>query len=124
MNESLRMVVVLAVIAMVSAAILTQVYEKTSVIIEENAARALEDSVFEVLPGTADVNIIRSSPDPLRADDPKEMREREQRTTLIYQGVDEQGAVTGYAFVGGEGNGYGGAVRVLVGGLMRLQMPF
>lgn len=108
------MVVVLAVIAMVSAAILTQVYERTSIIIEENAARALEDSVFEVLPNTVDVNIIRSSPDPLRADDPKEMREREQRTTLIYQGLDQQGEITGYAFVG-EGNGYGGAVRVLVG---------
>lgn len=114
MNESVRMVVVLAVIAMVSAAILTQVYEKTNVIIEENAARALDDAVFEVLPNTVDVNIIRSSPDPLRADDPKEMREREQRTTLIYQGIDDQGKITGYAFVG-EGNGYGGAVRVLVG---------
>jgi len=60
------------------------------------------------------VNIIRRSPDELGVDDPKEMREKEQRTTLIYQGVDDQGQIVGYAFVG-EGNGYGGAVRVLVG---------
>ncbi|MGB4431225.1 MAG: RnfABCDGE type electron transport complex subunit G [Limnochordia bacterium] len=114
MNESVRMVVVLSVIAMVSAAVLSLVYGKASVIIEENAARALESSVLEVLPGTSMVNIIRRSPDELGVDDPKEMREKEQRTTLIYQGVDDQGQIVGYAFVG-EGNGYGGAVRVLVG---------
>ena len=108
------MVVVLSVIAMVSAAVLSLVYGKASVIIEENAARALESSVLEVLPGTSTVIIIRRSPDELGVDDPKEMREKEQRTTLIYQGVDDQGQIVGYAFVG-EGNGYGGAVRVLVG---------
>ena len=85
------MVVVLSVIAMVSAAVLSLVYGKASVIIEENAARALESSVLEVLPGTSTVNIIRRSPDELGVDDPKEMREKEQRTTLIYQGVDDQG---------------------------------
>jgi len=108
------MVVVLSVIAMVSAAVLSLVYGKTSVIIEENAARALESSVLEVLPGTATVNMIRRSPDELGVDDPQEMREKGQETTIIYQGVDEQGQIVGYAFVG-EGNGYGGVVRVLVG---------
>jgi electron transport complex protein RnfG len=108
------MVVVLSVIAMVSAAVLAVVYGKTSVIIEENAARALESSVLEVLPGTATVNIIRREQNPLREEDPKEMREKEQKTTIIYQGVDAQGRIIGYAFVG-EGNGYGGAIRVLVG---------
>lgn len=105
---------VLAVIAMVSAGILSVVYGTTSVIIEENAARALESSVYEVLPGTSRVNIIRRSPDELGVDDPKEMREQEQRTTLIYQGVGDQGQIVGYAFVG-EANGYGGVVRILVG---------
>ncbi len=114
MSESVRMVVVLSVIAMVSAAVLAVVYGKTSVIIEENAARALESSVLEVLPGTATVNIIRREQNPLREEDPKEMREKEQKTTIIYQGVDAQGQIIGYAFVG-EGNGYGGAIRVLVG---------
>lgn len=108
------MVVVLAIIAMVSAGILAQVYGFTSGIIEENAARALESSVYEVLPGTTQVNILRRSPDPLGVDEPKEMREKEQTTTLIYQGVDDNEEITGYAFVG-EGNGYGGTVRVLVG---------
>ena len=114
MNESLRMVVVLAVIAMVSAGILSVVYGTTSVIIEENAARALESSVYEVLPGVTRVEIIRRSADELGVDDPKEMREREQRTTLIYQGINDQDQVIGYAFVG-EANGYGGVIRVLVG---------
>ena len=108
------MVVVLAVIAMVSAGILSVVYSTTSVIIEENQARALESSVFEVLPGTARVEILRRSADELGVDDPQEMREQEQRTTLIYQGVDDQDQILGYAFVG-EANGYGGVIRVLVG---------
>lgn len=108
------MVVVLSVIAMISAGILAQVYGITSVIIEENQARALESSVFEVLPGTSQVNIIRRSADELGVDDTKEMREKEQKTSLIYQGLNDAGQVLGYAFVG-EGNGYGGTVRVLVG---------
>ena len=114
MNESLRMVIVLSVIAMISAGFLAQVYSITSVIIEENQARALESSVFQVLPGTTKVNIIRRSADELGVDDPKEMREQEQTTSLIYEGVDDADRVIGYAFVG-EGNGYGGSVRVLVG---------
>ncbi len=114
MNESLRMVVVLAVIAMVSAGILSLVYGTTSVIIEENQARALESSVYEVLPGASRVNILRRNPDELGVDDPREMREEEQRTTLIYQAVNEVEQIIGYAFVG-EANGYGGVVRVLVG---------
>ncbi|NLJ81320.1 MAG: RnfABCDGE type electron transport complex subunit G [Firmicutes bacterium] len=113
MNESVRMVVVLAIIAMVSAGILAQVYEVTSEVIEENAARALESSVYEVLPGSTAVNIVRVSPHDLVVDEPKEMREKEERTTLIYEGVDGE-QIIGYAFVG-EGNGYGGTVRVLVG---------
>lgn len=108
------MVVVLAVISMVAAGLLSMVYQSTSVIIEENAARALESSVFEVLAGTTTVNIIRANPDELGVDDPKTMKEKEQKTTLIYQGEDEQGKIIGYAFVG-EGNGYGGVVKVLVG---------
>jgi electron transport complex protein RnfG len=108
------MVVVLAVIAMVSAGILSVVYGTTSVIIEENAARALESSVFEVLPGATKIEIIRRSADELGVDDPKEMREAEQRTTLIYQALNDQEQVIGYAFVG-EANGYGGVIRVLVG---------
>lgn len=114
MNESLRMVVVLSVIAMASAGILSVVYGTTSVIIEENAARALESSVYEVLPGATRVDIIRRSADELGVDDPQEMREAEARTTLIYQGINDQDQVLGYAFVG-ESNGYGGVIRVLVG---------
>lgn len=109
------MVVVLAVIAMVSAGILSVVYENTSVIIEENAARALESSVFEVLPGASAINIIRLTPDVTeRHEDQRTEKEREETTSLIYEAVNEQGQAIGYAFVG-EGNGYGGVVRVLVG---------
>lgn len=108
------MVVVLSIIAMVSAGVLSLVYGPTSAKIEENAARALEGSVYEVLPGISKINIVRANPDQLGVDDPQEMREMEQITTLIYQGEDEAGQVIGYAFVG-EANGYGGVVKVLVG---------
>ena len=77
--------------------------------------------MLEVLPCTSTVNIIRRSPDELGVEDPGEMKEREQKTTLIYQGVDAQGKIVGYAFVG-EGNGYGGVVRVRGG--MRQRSDF
>lgn len=108
------MIVVLALIGMVSAGVLSMVYQTTSAIIEENAARALESSVLEVLPGTSSVNIIRASLDELGVHDQRTDREQERATTLVYQGVGAQGEIVGYAFVG-EGNGYGGVVRVLVG---------
>lgn len=113
-NESFRMVLVLTVIAMVASGLLALVYGPTSAIIEENAARALESSVLEVLPGTAKVNIIRVNPNELGEFDSRTMKEKEQKTSIIYQGVDASGKNVGFAYVG-EANGYGGVVRVLVG---------
>lgn len=114
MNESVRMVVVLTVIAMASAGILAQVYEVTSGIIAENQLREMESSVFAVLPEAATVELLDQAPDTMVQDDPEQMRETEQTTTQIFIGYDEGGSPIGYAFVG-EGAGYGGAVRVMVG---------
>lgn len=114
MNESVRMVVVLAVIAMVSGGLLAVVYDWTSAIIAENQLREMESSVFEVLPGAARIELLDTAPSTLVQDDPETAREVEQTTTQIFVGYDEQDQAIGYAFVG-EGAGYGGAVRVLVG---------
>src|SRR5690606_36397168 len=58
LNESVRMVVVLAVIAMVSGGLLAVVYDWTSAIIAENQLREMESSVFEVLTGAARIELL------------------------------------------------------------------
>ncbi len=114
MNESVRMIVVLAVIAMVSGGVLSFVYDWTGAIIAENQLRQMESSVFEVLPGAVRVEPLGTAPSTLVQDDPETSREVEQTTTQIFVGFDAQDKALGYAFVG-EGPGYGGAVRILVG---------
>ena len=114
LNESVRMIVVLAVIAMLSGGLLAGVYEWTSGIIAENELREMQSSVFQVLPGTVRIELLDTAPSTLVEDDPTTMREVEQTTTQIFVGYDDRDDVTGFAFVG-EGAGYGGAIRILVG---------
>ena len=113
MNESVRMIVVLAVIAMVSGGVLSFVYDWTGDHCRKPAA-ADGSSVFEVLPGAVRVEPLGTAPSTLVQDDPETSREVEQTTTQIFVGFDAQDKALGYAFVG-EGPGYGGAVRILVG---------
>ncbi len=95
MRESLRMVLVLTVIAMVSAGVLSQVYQFTSPIIAENQAERMESGVFEVLENVDSVEFI---------DGP----------FVMFRAYDADGNPVGFAYAG-EGSGYAGPVRVLVG---------
>ena len=84
LNESVRMIVVLAVIAMLSGGLLAGVYEWTSGIIAENELREMQSSVFQVLPGTVRIELLDTAPSTLVEDDPTTMREVEQTTTQIF----------------------------------------
>lgn len=114
MNESVRMIVVLTVIAMVSGGLLAWVNDWTGAIISENQLQAMMASIQEVLPTAIRVERLSSSPSTLVEEDPDQAREVEQATTEMFIGFDDNDRPVGYAFVG-EGPGYGGAVRVLVG---------
>lgn len=109
MRESIRMVVVLAVIAMVSGGVLTQVYNYTYDIIQANLVRELEESVADVLPGAVSMEIMAGSAE-LLADNGAE----DEDAILVLGGYDEEGSLVGFAFVT-EGPGYGGPIQVLVG---------
>lgn len=95
MRDSLRMVLVLTVIAMVSAGVLSQVYSVTSVIIAENQAREMESSVYDVLANVASLEFIDAD-------------------FVLFAAKDDAGNPIGFAYAS-EATGYAGAVRVLVG---------
>lgn len=114
MNESARMIVVLTVIAMVSGGLLAAVYDWTSGVIAENQLKEMESAVFAVLPGAVRIELLDRGPAELVEDDPKASKETKQAANQVFVGYNEQGAPVGYAFVG-EGNGYGGIIRIMVG---------
>ncbi len=103
------MVVVLAVIAMVSGAVLTQVYNYTYEIIQANLVRELEESVAEVLPNTVSMEILAGSAELLADNGPDD-----EDSILVLEGYDEDGSLLGFAYVT-QSPGYGGPVKVLVG---------
>ena len=95
MRESLRMILVLTVIAMVSGIVLTQLYEFTSPIIAENRAERMESGVYAVLEDVESVEFIDAD-------------------FVMFRALDGDGNSIGFAYAG-EGSGYAGPVRVLVG---------
>ncbi len=95
MRESVRMVIVLTVIAMVSAGVLSQVYNVASVIIAENQAREMESTVYEVFSSADSVQFVEAD-------------------FVMFNAKDEADNVLGFAFAG-EASGYAGPVRVMVG---------
>ena len=70
MNESVRMIVVLTVIAMVSGGLLAWVNDWTGAIISENQLQAMMASIQEVLPTATGVERLSSSPSTLVEEDP------------------------------------------------------
>lgn len=117
MKESVRMIVVLTVIAMVSGFWLAQVYYWTYDEIQRNKAQALAGSILEVLPGAVDFRVIEAGPVGSLADDPSSSQTRpggDSEPLMLYQGIDDSGAPVGFAFVS-EGVGYGGIVKIMVG---------
>lgn len=116
MREVSRMVIVLTVIAMVSAGVLSLVYSYTSEIIQANLLAEMEEAVFQVLPGAASADPLELGTESLVEDDRSTLRERSDETPqlVIFEAFDADGGRVGYAFVG-EGTGYGGVIRVLVG---------
>ncbi len=95
MRESMRMVIVLTVIAMVSAGVLSQVYNVTSVIIAENRAREMENTVYQVFAEADSVDFVEAA-------------------FVMFNAKDSAGNILGFAFAS-EANGYAGPVRVMVG---------
>ncbi|MBE0478507.1 RnfABCDGE type electron transport complex subunit G [Candidatus Aerophobetes bacterium] len=96
MKKSHHMILTLTLIGVISSGALVGVYTYTYPAIEANRQKALEEAIFQVLPGAERYETIIK-------DEKK-----------IYQGIDSAGNIVGYAFVG-EAPGYQGIIKLMIG---------
>ncbi len=93
---NLRLVIVLTTIMIISATVLTFVYQSTTPLINEHAAVAKEKAILAVLPGAVEYKLI------------------EEGGLELYQGLDESGSIVGTALEH-EGKGFQGAIKLMIG---------
>ncbi|MFW5873420.1 MAG: RnfABCDGE type electron transport complex subunit G [Bacillota bacterium] len=91
-----RLVITLTVIGIVSALLLSVVYQWTTPHIEEHEAQAREEAIFSVLEG---------------ADEYEEVTKDD---ITFFEGYDESGDLVGVSFIA-EGSGYQGTIEIMVG---------
>lgn len=96
MNQPVKMVVVLMVIALVAGALLAFTYQATYPKIQQQAKEALEKSVLKVIPGA------------------EKMEEVQKDGMTFYIGMDNQGNKKGIAFKA-VGSGFSGPIEIMVG---------
>jgi electron transport complex protein RnfG len=96
MFNSVKIIVVLTIVGLLSGGFLTFVYQKTAPEIERKRLESLRKAIFVVLP---------------EADDYKELRLKDD---VIYQGVDKSGKEVGFAFLV-QGTGFQGEIKIMVG---------
>ena len=96
MSDSVKMVVVLTIVGLLSGGFLTAVYQKTAPEIERQAQESLRRAIFVVLPEAVDYQEVRLAED------------------VLYQGLDKKGRQIGWAFLA-EGSGFQGEIKLMVG---------
>ena len=95
-NSTKNLVLTLATIGIISALLLTFVYEWTTPYIQANQAEARKQAINEVLPDVAEVEEV------------------EKNGNIFYEGYDAQGEQIGVAFQN-SGGGYNGAIEIMIG---------
>lgn len=95
-NSTKNLILTLAAIGIISALLLTFVYEWTTPYIQANQARARKQAINEVLP------------------DVEKIEEVEKNGNLFYEGYDAEGNQIGVAFQN-SGGGYNGAIEIMIG---------
>lgn len=116
MRESTKMVLALMIVAMLSGGILSVVNSLTYGLIQDNLARGLHGSIFQVLTNAESVRVIEGRVQSFEDDSStlRAVEDSDDAPLLIYQGIDANGNVVGYTYVS-EAAGYGGLVKVMVG---------
>lgn len=113
MHETLRLIIVLGLIATISGGVLAYVHQTMSPAIEENKRIALGEAILEVLPEARSYEVLSSGSnggETLPVGGSAQIMSEQP----IYQGVDDNGEPAGIAFVA-EGSGFGGNIQVMVG---------
>jgi Na+-translocating ferredoxin:NAD+ oxidoreductase subunit G len=100
MNESAKMILTLVIVSVLSAGILTIVYEETEPLIEKNSVIELDSAFQEVLPAAAEFNKVSFD-------------FTGTHLTKAYKGISNNNIV-GYVFIS-EAAGFSGSIRILVG---------
>lgn len=96
MKKSHHMILTLTLVGMLSGGALVGVYRYTQPLIKINQQKALQEAIFQVLPGV------------------QTFREIKKDGKIIYKGFDSSGKEVGYAFTG-EGPGYQGIIKLMIG---------
>jgi electron transport complex protein RnfG len=113
MHETLKLIIVLGLIATISGGVLAYVHQTMAPAIEENKRVALGEAILEVLPEATSYEVLSSgSSDGDTIPTGGGTQIVSQHT--IYRGVNADDQHAGIAFVA-EGNGFGGNVQVMVG---------
>lgn len=92
----IRLVITLTVIGIVSALVLSVVYQWTTPYIEEHQAEAREEAIFSVLEGAV------------------EYEEVTKNGITFFEGYNESGNLVGVSYVA-KGSGYQGTIEIMVG---------
>ncbi|RAK09373.1 electron transport complex protein RnfG [Halanaerobium saccharolyticum] len=95
-NSTKNLILTLSIIGIVSALLLTFVYQWTTPYIQANQAETLRQAISEVLPGS------------------EEVEEVEIEGEVFYEGFDVQGNRVGVAYQN-SGGGYNGSIELMVG---------
>ena len=95
-NSKKSLVLTLVTIGLISALILTFVYEWTTPYIQANQVEARKQAINEVLPNV------------------EKVEEVEKNDNLFYEGYDADGNQIGVAFQN-SGGGYNGAIEIMIG---------
>lgn len=109
MPSPVRLIATLGVIAMLSGFIIVLVYQVTLEPIAQNHREALEQAVFNVLPGATTRANFR-----LEGDTITPLPDEAVAKANCFAGYDEEGNLVGVALEGA-GRGYAGEIRVLYG---------
>ena len=108
-TSSLRLIGTLGVIALFAGLLVVSVVEWTRPIIAENHERALQQAVFDVIPGAPQRrDFVLTDEGPV----PKE--DAQERGPIIHAGYTEDGALAGVALEA-SGRGYADVIRILYG---------
>lgn len=103
------MILTLAILGLICSVLIVLTYKSTYATIEENKARYLEKSIFEVLPNTTEKITFTVEDNVMRP-----LEEGEQAEVKYYAGYDNQQRLTGIA-IPTEGQGFQDILGILYG---------
>ncbi len=95
-NSTSRLILTLTVIGVISALVLTFVFQWTTPLINKHKAVAQEKAIFSVLPGAV------------------EIKKHDKNGNTFFTGYDKSGSKVGIAMVT-EGGGFQGVIKLMIG---------